>query len=1026
MSNIIINKVLGLDGISFEFISPLNLTPNQPFPEEAFSDGEISVSNIKASANKKFTLGDDAKNVEFTAGGDVFAALGVYRKPEKLVNALKREGLSEPMANLTHLKVADNENLMALRWGYAFDAGIKGKVALSPLVPGLSFSFGASDKKVGLSVILHAQNRTDSVADSLKGTLESWRVPRQVKSIENLKPKTTVLYETMGKLGVSLGVEYGYDFSWSRDQIQIGALSGDLNLKIEMAIKARFGFSATGLYALALSRESDDEKIRVQVFRLKQKDWSFAFDGAISSQFDKVPIPDNIDDFIKGVFNLNGSQILKDFEKFLDPDARLEDLISEDLIGYARDLVEKVTGVDPITASEEAIAKFKELVAKWHELPHEITALIYGFLSNAVNLTGLKNFLTKIIESAADPKKIAAEITKNLQGDFFNSPVGKWLITVSQQGIVSLLANIESERGKLIELAKKTSGLLDSGTVEEMLKELQKWIDEKLHLNKIVNLNPDEWLKKRLADFLGKQTVVTDELRQIRDAINKLRGKSAEFYKKGYDALLAKYTFEVHYAFHRTTHKDSLIDITLDFSGTNLKSAETCLAEVLNGNFSRLLSEKISCLTINQAVFTHEIKRTTHLDVGLPYFKAFVDHINETAASGKIVERDGDRLWVFSLSAVDILKKRRSLSKLSIEAELTQSSEVRKFSEESYKTSYKFQYAKKGAKREYLKTRYNLAVDEYLRSAVPSYSDYLDELDRHLDNFGLLGANKFGNLLTSMEVSIPGKVISAWKNLPDNPKDIFYQKMSFAVQRRLRQWIPVAYIEDEKNYNYTDDIYPLLVYMSLPLFAKQINPNDHDDVDNRVYYWDYDKNSNQKQVFESHCRTKLLSEILPKVREATTNSAYDNSKIDKIKAFNSSKFETLCGFEKSIIKSIAKTAKAYLDFSRTPVTEPEKKIKALAEFGKEFTDTFNDDLGHIFYTPKDALRPLGLILIKDIAELLDPNLGTVGFSTMLEMMILKTDISNDDFDKAKKKFFAGEPPTGEETIVQQRMVNVQR
>lgn len=1025
MSNITINGVPGLDGIDFELTSPLNLIPDQPFPEEAFNDGEISVSSIKASANKKFTLGNDAKSVEFAADGKGFSALGVYRSPEKLLNALKREGLSEPMANLMNLKITGMENLLALRWGYDFDAGVKGKVALAPLVPGLSLNFGASGQTAGLSVLLHTQNRADSVADSIKGTLQSWRVPRQVKSIENLKPKTTVLYETMGKLGVSLGVEYGYDFSWTRDEIKIGALSGDLSLKIEMAIKAQFGFSATGLYALALSRESDDGKIRVQVFRLKQKDWSFAFDGAINSQFDKVPIPDNIDDFIKGVFNLNGSQILKDFEKFLDPDAKLENLISEELVGYARDLVKKVTGIDPVAAAEEAIEKFKQLIAKWHELPHEIDALIYGFLSKSVDLKGLKTFLAKITEFADDPKKIAAEITKNLQGDFFNSPTGKWLTAVSEQGLVSLLANIETEREKLVGLAEKTLGLLDGGAVEQMLKELQKWIDEKLHLDKIVNLNPDEWLKKRLADFLGKQTVVMDELRQIRDAINKLREKSAEFYKKGYDALMAKYTFEVHYAFHRTTHKDSLIDITLDFSGANLKSAETCLAEVLDGDFSRLLSEKINCLTINKAVFTHEIKRTTHLDVGLPYYKAFVDHINEAAASGKIVERDGDRLWVFSLSAVDILKKRRSLSKLSIEAELTESSEVRKFSEESYKTSYKFQYAKKGAKREYLKTRYKLAVDEYLRSAVPSYSDYLDELDRYLDNFGLPGANKFGNLLTSLEVSIPGKVISAWKNLPENPDDIFYQKMSFAVQRRLRQWIPVAYIEDEDKYNDTDDIYPLLVYMSLPLFAKQMDPNDHDDVDNRVYYWDYDKNSVQKQVFESHCRSKLLSEVLPKVREATTNPAYDNSKIDRIKDFNASKFETLCGLEKNIIKSIAKTSKAYLDFRHTPVTDPEKKIKALAEFGKEFTDTFNDDLGHIFYTPKGALRPLGLILIKDISELLDPNLGAVGFTTMLEMLILKTNISNDDFDKAKKKFFDGELPTGEETILQQRMVNIQ-
>ncbi len=181
MSNITINGVPGLGGINFEFTSPLNLIPNQPFSEDAFSDGEISVSSIKASANRKFTLGDDARSVEFSADGEGFAALGVYRKSEKLLNALKREGLSEPMANLLHLKIADDENLLALRWGYGFDASLKGKVALAPLVPGLNLSFGASGQTIGLSVLLHSQKRIDSVADSIKGTLQSWRVPRQVK-----------------------------------------------------------------------------------------------------------------------------------------------------------------------------------------------------------------------------------------------------------------------------------------------------------------------------------------------------------------------------------------------------------------------------------------------------------------------------------------------------------------------------------------------------------------------------------------------------------------------------------------------------------------------------------------------------------------------------------------------------------------------------------------------------------------------------------------------------------------------------
>lgn len=216
-------------------MSPLN--PNQPFPEEAFTGGEIPVSSIKAKADGEFTLGNDGQNVKFSADGGGFAALGVYRDPEKLVNALNREGLSAPMADLMHLKIADGEdgeNLLALRWGYGFKAAIEGKVALAA-IPGLNFGFSASGQTTGLCVLLHLQKRTDTITDSLRGTLQSWRLPRQVKSIENLNPGTTVLYETMGSVGITVGAEYGYNFSWTREAVKIGALSADLNLKIEAA-----------------------------------------------------------------------------------------------------------------------------------------------------------------------------------------------------------------------------------------------------------------------------------------------------------------------------------------------------------------------------------------------------------------------------------------------------------------------------------------------------------------------------------------------------------------------------------------------------------------------------------------------------------------------------------------------------------------------------------------------------------------------------------------------------------------------
>lgn len=1043
MNKIQVSGLPNFAGVEFSFDTDLPLQANKAFPEELFeaNGGEIPIAGIKASANKKFTLGNGSKNVEFNAKAEGIAALGVYRKAEKLLDALQTEGLSEPMANLMNLKIADDENLLALRWGYNLEAGAKGQVALIPAASPLKLTFGASGQKTGLSVLLHAQGRTETIFDSIKNTLESWKVPRQVQRVSELNPKTTVIYETFGKLDLSLGVEYGYNYNWVRESINIGGLSGDFGMKIEMAVKAQLGFSASGRYALALSRETDAETIRVQVFRMKQKGWSFAFDGGISSQITKVPFPDNIDDFIKGVFNLNGSQVMKDLEKWLDPNAKLEDLLSEEIFDFAKDIIKKVTGIDPIADAKNAIEKLQKLITRWHELPHEVTALLYGLLGKGVNLKGLKDFLGEVVKFAENPDKVAEEIQKYLPDfEFFSTPIGKWLSAVSNEGVISLLANLETElkkEGGVLERAKQTLALLDGSEVENMLEELQKWIDEKFQIKKIENLDPekwDAWLKKRLADFFAKDKLIPDELKKIRNAVIELRKKASEFYGKGYEALMKKYSFDVHFAFQKTTTRDALIDLTLDFSGAKAAEAEKCLEQALDGDFSKLLVNKkaddktpLTCVTINQAVFTHEIKRNLHLEVNLPNFSGTLDHITNSVAKNKVIDTADGRLWVFTLEAEDILKKRRSLSRLSAAVELSETEGVRTFSKDNDRLDYSFLYGKYEVNRKYIEMRYELGANSFLRSAFPkdqgSFSQYLDELDRHLDA-DFPGSNKFGNVLTSLKVSLPGKVMSVWEKVPPDLDNNFYQKTSLLVQRIFRDWIPLNFIEDKEQYGSPRVIYPLLAYCALPRFTNKLKEDG-----DFYFYWKYE--SEKSNVFNGPLwQDNLRQKVLKKADDETDDPRYEVTN-DNLKAIaqnvlntaeGKSRFESLCGFEKNIIQAINTTAKNFHQFKTE--TEIEKKIEALAEFGISFTNTFNNEMGHIDYIPKGAFRPLGLLLFLNMAQLLEPELSDTKLAAMLEILVLKPEISGDDFKKAKAKFFEGEYPETKDLVLQQRIVNV--
>src|SRR5215204_4914903 len=69
------------------------LAANQPFPNNAFTDGAIALGSIGAEASKDFTI-DKVKFIKkIEVGGKLFAGFGVYRSGEKLAEALKAQGL---------------------------------------------------------------------------------------------------------------------------------------------------------------------------------------------------------------------------------------------------------------------------------------------------------------------------------------------------------------------------------------------------------------------------------------------------------------------------------------------------------------------------------------------------------------------------------------------------------------------------------------------------------------------------------------------------------------------------------------------------------------------------------------------------------------------------------------------------------------------------------------------------------------------------------------------------------------------
>lgn len=1011
--------------VKFTFSFPKSVVMNKPFPETILANGPISLVSVKAKADKDFKIGDSNKSITFGVGAEGLAALGVYRKTTDLLKDLKTEGFDDAVANFKNLNIAAGDNALALRWGYGLDANAKGQVALGA---GASLSFGADARRHAVSAVIHARPQAENAFESIAATLKAWRVPGQVKSVDDIPAKTTVVTETMGKLSLSLGMQYGYSYNWVKDGLSFGGLQGDLGLKIQAGISARLGFSAEGRYALALTRESSRRQLRVQVFRLRQHGWAFAFNAGVSAQLQKTPlIPKSFDDFIKGVFNLHGVQVVKDIEKWLDTDRDLADLLGEAAVEYGREMFKDITGFDPIDEAHAFAERLQGFIDTWNELPAETASLVYGWLDANTPLDDLRDFLGKVVQHANSPQNLAKEITSHVSRlDFFENPIGKWLTSAAQREVLSLLANLDDEREKLVNHAKTTLEFLNGGKLEDVLKKLQGWINEKIGLDKIekvLGTKIDKWLEKRLSEFLGKIPAI-QELDEIRRAIENIRKQWDAFYKKGYEALMQKYNFDLTYSFQNSTTREALIDLSIDFAKPD---AERYLAEALDGNFERLLVEQLDGVTLNSAVLTHGIKRSSHLEIDSPFYKMGLDQINESMASAKGVDTADGRLWVFNLKAFDMKRRKKTLSKLSISAQLTaRSGNVRVFDEEAYQANYKYMLAQKNASVSFVERRLELGVNEYLKpsfEAGKAFSDYLIEIDKFLDKHNVDG---LGNIFATLDVSVPGKALAAFRKLPTDFSDPFYRLMSKKVQEFLREMVPLGYLYRSEQFEEERLVYPLLTYSALPLMQGTDNDNPG------VRYWDFRDDKKRESVVRSAACQDKLRTILQKFRPDIPRSVaelYEDGDVDgitfKLAAPRDKNghhtpevvnFLNLCDLEFSIMRGVVKSARFLHKFF--DAKNPEVKIAALADFGSEFTETFNEDLGGD-YAGK-SLRPLGSLLILELARILDGSLHNVNPVTMLETMVFKPEVPFDGEALLDGKTAA---PKEAELLLHQRILN---
>jgi len=794
-------------------------------------------------------------------------------------------------------------------------------------------------------------------------------------------------------------------------------------LKVALGVTASLGFNVAGKYAVVVSRASlsaDDRIIRVRVFKLRMRQFDFGFRAEANVAPVNGLLPDQLDDFIKGVFGVHGTQVvaaLGRVKDWTDPEQPIFGPFLNLAVDEAKQLIGRVVDIPDVGARfNEARGRIQRLFDRWDALPADVTSRLFKVIDDESVVGSIRHAAEGI--SNADREAAKRFIASKLQDvAFLRSPAGEVAEKLIANGLFAALTNADL-LDRLRQRAQQLLELLDGGLVEGMLKRLQQQIAQRLKLNQveqaIAAADParlDPWLRARLEDFL--EEALGDEalarLEEVRAAIGRLMGLGPEFYKKALDALRRDYQFSLSLDYQRATTTTALIDAEFDFNVDEAEAAEglrVCLA----GGFDALIDKPRPGVVVKEGVLTHAIARQTNVRVALPYFERTTTHITKAVGTLRAPVHVGSEL-LFELDASDVVTVKNQHS-----ASLTISMLMPRNADAS------------GNERDGVRIHddrsasYQQSIDVALtKASLTDIVDYVGPFAKPLfqeelggefsawvsDAFGDLPT--IGNALLALDVTLPPEACLAWAKAPADPAAEVYQRMSLALQQRYKQLVHDVFFE---NIDRFDDVgfgsgaFAVLVFASLPAATGVRIKENHLELAPGHFastdvHWNFEDHALLSAMAKNARVRMTLSGRLATARRRLQAAGktkladfYKDTEIDRAimnaaleRDPGKSAFLSLLFVEREIVTQARKAALKMAAF-RTH-KDAARARRDLAEFGLQVTNTFNTRLGNV--AVGGALRPLGALMFIAAAQALDPSVS-VGASAMLNILDVRDDV----------------------------------
>ena len=965
------------------------IAADKPFPA-----GKLELGSMRLAASTGNAV--SFAGVTFNATADGSFHLGVYTDAADALKDLSPN--PEVSAGIALNQTAGSRYLM-LRCGYDAAATAKGAMALGA---GASINFGGAASSNAAYAVIHQFSDGEGARSAVEQTIAGWRLPNQIDPA-SFPARTWLVAEVDGSVALNIGVQAGYDYSWLR-QFPGGALKGDLGLKVELAANAALGFSASGSFALALSRATDASAIRLRLSKLANNGWNFAFNARAGAQ---ATLPANfqqgtkIDDLLSAVFGVHIAQLVNDLT---DPGITSSSSVANFLTLLGKKQLPGVQDAQTLFAAGQAASS--EFLNEWQNLPHSAATMLTSILqrNEASNLTPFLEQMGSL--SATDQKGVQDLLAGALNSaDFFQAPVGRWIESVAPATSLATIVGT-ADWSVVKKLSDAALGLIQN----QALPSLIDYAGKNLALDRIAQAiqqnNPgslDAWLQSKIAAFLGSDPaaqLTLADLQKAQTVLDALKKNADKFFNLAKQAAQKKYEFDFVAAYQESSSSAALLDATFDLT------AAAALRNAIDGDFQDLLLQKIPGVTLAAATLTHGINRQSHSDLTLP----FVDLSNSDAASALAsvspVEDNG-RVLLYNLNAQDEAKTHKGFFRASSESDsklafvaslpVSVSSGVRNFKTSSVSYGYTLTKASTALGSAQLLDDLQPLVDAYMPglfgAGKPELADWVKIVDGQLDpaNPGVLGHGLF-----SFDVALPPGALNAWFATSQNGKDPQYFAMSKAVQRFLRRIIPFYYFADPARYDAGPLSDNLLAYQALPpANGFKFTGDGHMGAPTSDVYFGVDA-ENLTALMETPDFANALRAAMEKGRSVLSPigqaaSALYASTDDNVQRIVQHALQaaqlpgilaSLLFFENGLIGSIVDTGVAMARFRAAAATEPAAALKQLAVFGETFAETFNGHLGGNILAGS-YLRPLGSALMLEAAGGLAGNSGDAAQATAL-------------------------------------------